>query len=131
MWLTSIPNLMVCLPRDQVTVSASWPRLSSGNAGRCRNVGTPNVKPLVIETEGGSPSGFVKGTPGTEELTRLLSSYGVGGWVNSNSKSRPYWNRTSFVRLVVMEESSLATPQVSFTKSLPKLAIPRVTAACV
>src|SRR5215469_1031919 len=118
-----MPNLKLCLPWAQVTVSAIWFLTSSGKDERCRKLGTPKVKPLVMETVGGRPSGLVK----VGAFTRLASSYGVGGCENSNSKSRPYWKRSSLPKLFVKKLSSLATPQVSFTKSLPKLAIPRVT----
>src|SRR5215469_9762814 len=104
-------------------VSATCVRLSSGKLGRCKKLGTPKVKPLVMDTVGGRPSGLVK----VGAFTRFASSYGDGGCENSNSKSRPYWNRSSLPKLLVMKVSSLATPHVSFTKSLPKLAIPRVT----
>src|SRR5215471_13418794 len=108
-------------------VSAYCCVVSSGNAGRWRNVGTPKVKPFVIETCGGRPRGLLN----DGAFTRFANSYGDGGCANSNSKSRPYWKRSSLAKFVVIIVSSLATPQVSFTKSLPKLLVAKVFVACV
>src|SRR5690349_16288741 len=80
-----------------------------------------------METCGGSPSGLVN----EGVCTSWAASYGDGCCANSYSKSRPYWYRSSLPSVGVKNVFSLAMPQVSFTKSLPKLLVPNVLVACV
>ena len=58
----SVPNLKVCLPFSQVTVSAYCWTYSLGYCGRSRKFGVPKLKPtevLASWMKGGRPRGLV------------------------------------------------------------------------
>src|SRR5258708_27895256 len=100
-------------------VSANWVRLSSGKLGRSRNSGMPNEKPLVMKVCGDRPP------------TELVGSPAFGAWLNSYSKSCPYWKRAS---LIIFGDRVDATRTLRFlarTKSSPKLSFDLVLIAWV
>src|SRR5713226_1578798 len=100
-------------------VSANCVRRSSGNDGRSRNSGIPNEKALLINVCGDRPP------------TELVGSPGSGGWLNSNSQSRPHWKRNSLIRRLEIVEASLKLRNLALTKSSPKLSLARVLVAWV
>jgi len=94
----SVRNLFACL---------------NGNFVRSRNVGVPNSIPPVINTSGDSRARL-----SYAGISRQVNGSPGSGWLaNSNSLSRPHWNRNSLIIFAPKVEDNRRLTVSTLTKS--------------